>query len=564
MTAQTGFKYEELLLSWSDVVTVLKTYNPATHEWDPILVGVPGIEVGPPPPPESGEILWADTSEDGTVGIPGPAGPPGAGVPAGGTNGQQIIKSGATTVWQNKGQFDVRDYGATGDGVADETTNIKNALADCAAKGGGEVHFPVGTYRIAEAIVVPNSVSIWGVGGGWAKLIGSTTPMTTFRCTTAVAKFIVQGSGGLFGNFSIDGCNVANGPLLHRNNVAAKRVFMSIFMARSKVEAWRIDYAQNDVHIDMHMHWNDGIGLILDKGAGGLSFYGCEFAGCANWHLVVDETAGDGPYSAPSHNTFDHCLFEISNDQGSVSTVQGCIWIKTGKRTVFRDCAANPLIAPVVGVIKVDGTGMGSDPIVVLDGFWLASAAAGATGLIQEAGSITLMGNTEFTGFLNAWRFNGGTATVDGSLTYTGVTNRWDPASTGDYRQNIIANHHRPIGVKTEVNDYYAFRTSQYGDTGSRLDIGIGGVLNFGSGTGATDTTISRASANRLHVSGVLRAGGALEAATYMDFTTEQSPDPAAPAANGARLFTKDNGSGKTQLCVRFATGAVGIIATEP
>lgn len=45
---------------------------------------------------------------------------------------------------------------------------------------------------------------------------------------------------------------------------------------------------------------------------------------------------------------------------------------------------------------------------------------------------------------------------------------------------------------------------------------------------------------------------------------TELAADPAAPALNGARLFTRDNGAGKTQVCVRFNTGAVVVIATEP
>jgi hypothetical protein len=44
----------------------------------------------------------------------------------------------------------------------------------------------------------------------------------------------------------------------------------------------------------------------------------------------------------------------------------------------------------------------------------------------------------------------------------------------------------------------------------------------------------------------------------------EQSADPAAGATNHARLFAKDNGSGKTQLVVRFPTGATQVIATEP
>ena len=39
---------------------------------------------------------------------------------------------------------------------------------------------------------------------------------------------------------------------------------------------------------------------------------------------------------------------------------------------------------------------------------------------------------------------------------------------------------------------------------------------------------------------------------------------PNAPAANQARLFVKDNGAGKTQLCVRFHTGAVRVLTTEP
>lgn len=44
----------------------------------------------------------------------------------------------------------------------------------------------------------------------------------------------------------------------------------------------------------------------------------------------------------------------------------------------------------------------------------------------------------------------------------------------------------------------------------------------------------------------------------------ELTGDPAAGAANTARLFVKDNGAGKTQLVVRFPTGAVQVIATEP
>jgi len=39
---------------------------------------------------------------------------------------------------------------------------------------------------------------------------------------------------------------------------------------------------------------------------------------------------------------------------------------------------------------------------------------------------------------------------------------------------------------------------------------------------------------------------------------------PAAPTANGARIFAQDNGAGKTQLMVIFSTGAAQQIAIEP
>lgn len=40
--------------------------------------------------------------------------------------------------------------------------------------------------------------------------------------------------------------------------------------------------------------------------------------------------------------------------------------------------------------------------------------------------------------------------------------------------------------------------------------------------------------------------------------------DAAAPSADHARLYVRDNGAGKEQLVVRFATGAVQVLATEP
>ena len=67
-------------------------------------------------------------------------------------------------------------------------------------------------------------------------------------------------------------------------------------------------------------------------------------------------------------------------------------------------------------------------------------------------------------------------------------------------------------------------------------------------------------------IGAAIRLAGAVAAGRGSTSTQvqEASADPSAPAANGAVLYTKDNGAGKTQLCVRFATGAVQVIATQP
>lgn len=48
----------------------------------------------------------------------------------------------------------------------------------------------------------------------------------------------------------------------------------------------------------------------------------------------------------------------------------------------------------------------------------------------------------------------------------------------------------------------------------------------------------------------------------YFELTEITTPD--AGPSNTGRLFVVDNGAGKTSLRVRFATGAVQTIATEP
>lgn len=53
----------------------------------------------------------------------------------------------------------VKDHGASGDGVRDDTAAIEAAFAAAAGDGSG-VHFPRGTYRLSEVIDIPDAVRV--------------------------------------------------------------------------------------------------------------------------------------------------------------------------------------------------------------------------------------------------------------------------------------------------------------------------------------------------------------------------------------------------------------------
>lgn len=91
----------------------------------------------------------------------------------------------ATTVQAKLREFvSVKDFGAVGDGVADDTAAIQSAVDTVGAAGGGSVYFPPGTYLVGNgnpgASNWDNRVAIWvlysnvrliGAGAGATKIL---------------------------------------------------------------------------------------------------------------------------------------------------------------------------------------------------------------------------------------------------------------------------------------------------------------------------------------------------------------------------------------------------------
>lgn len=67
----------------------------------------------------------------------------------------------AAAVWPDR-QLDVREFGATGTGTADDTQAVQAAVKAAGDQGGGVVYFPRGRYLLKEALILPRFVTLRG------------------------------------------------------------------------------------------------------------------------------------------------------------------------------------------------------------------------------------------------------------------------------------------------------------------------------------------------------------------------------------------------------------------
>ena len=90
---------------------------------------------------------------------------------------------------------DVRDYGAKGDGVTDDTKAFTDAMAAVAEKGG-TVSVPVGNYMIKAHLSIPSKVTlegVWKIPTAFAQMNGSTLLAVEGAGSETGAPFITLG-----------------------------------------------------------------------------------------------------------------------------------------------------------------------------------------------------------------------------------------------------------------------------------------------------------------------------------------------------------------------------------
>lgn len=413
--------------------------------------------------------------------------------------------------------FDVRIYEAACDGVTDDTAAVIAAAAAASAEGGGLVTVPSGTCCISGSIVLPPNVDIRGQG----------KKSTIFKCLAPGAQLAfgppsgLFGYGGMSGSFTVDGNALATTPIQVGQTV--QRSFIDILSTGAVGSAWNVSQAQNCAFVGC-----DGVssayGITLDLGAGGNVFYRCEFDSNTTTQAYITETgtASHLVYTIPTHNKFDHCIFEI---QAAAATATSCVSLDAGSNNFFDDCVfatSSGIAADIPCVAFSNGAFRGDAPSIThFNGSIFFGATVSSTKYgygIEHSGAfcdIYLTGTNTFIN-LNAAFHLGDSARVhvDNSIFKASVTNDFvsnGGAFTAD--DLITLEIARRVNItRTNATDralgFYKAGAGQW------MQATADGKFQWGDGSGFTfDTNLYRSAANTLRTDDALKVQATTTAA---------------------------------------------------
>jgi len=223
------------------------------------------------------------------------------------TKNLTLSNDGTDLVWRKELIINVRDYGATGDGITDDTIAVQAAI-DSAPNGGGIV-FPRGIYKVSSLKIRSHGVTLSGDARRGARIArltgGGSTPLIEISGTGSVDNHIKYCS---IEHLMIDG-DYKPGVLLrayYADNLIFREVnfvhcqglstdFVEVWDSRFENCAWE-DCGAADAPATLFRNSTppDTFGFSADN-TNQIHFIGCRWEGFRNGAVRLDGAANGSP-----------------------------------------------------------------------------------------------------------------------------------------------------------------------------------------------------------------------------------------------------------------------------
>lgn len=216
--------------------------------------------------------------------------------------------------WVSAQAYNVKNYGAKGDGEQLDHTAINKAIADCAAHGGGTVNIPAGKYLSGSIHLLSNITLNLEAG---ATIVGAPASMKAYDAPESFSEKQYQDGGHtFFHNSLIWGENLKNvsitgrgmidgGGLTRKDNERAGVVSGGSIGTGDKAIA--LKNCRNVLIRDITIYHGGHFGIIVT---------GCDLVTLDN--LLVDTNRDGIDIDCSKHVTVSNCKVNTPNDDAIV------------------------------------------------------------------------------------------------------------------------------------------------------------------------------------------------------------------------------------------------------
>lgn len=451
----------------------------------------------------------------------------------------------------------VREFGAKGDGITDDTAAIQNAI-NTAASFHGIVYLPPGTYLIKSPLVITGSTApIYIVGSGCGDANGALVASEIVADSSDAFHILGVVSGLYFSNFAIRSIPPNGGHLIH---IGADGLVFSI----SESTFFNMLLVQGNA--------NKSIVRAVEPLGVNCGFFGVKFI--LGRYFYAQNTV---PAFDIKCETINHLHFSNFRITGSQSSSAEAIRLETTN-------SVGQILCVSVSDITVEVAGGGFINIL-----------GGAACFLSNVGVFDMTA-APANPMIALRRSGAGTASFSNTL--VGVWSNVGAAGKPDLYVDVGDG----IGSVTVINSWLGvveqaangglalINTRVSSVTGTYLSLGTGRLsFNTGGGAAASYDIISGVPGAFDGYLRILRNGsfsaGINDANNFIFGGTETAPNAMVSAAGkfitltsgfeGARIadpgpvpdrgtiYFRDNGAGKMQLVVQFPTGTPVVLATE-